>query len=167
MTTNPISKHPAAALIAIVLLGIGCSESYRSTMAENPVPAVDAVLIVSDSAPAVGGTLVVAVRASVTHGTVGSYTARINYDSTALRYDGEVAMNDNGARASNPTPGLLRFAGAAATGFAEGRLASYRFSVLRPNSVSTLALAVDEMHMIDRVDAKSRLTVSAVRMTPR
>lgn len=169
MTINhqPRGRHLPAVLAAAVLVSIACSEANRASIVENPVPAVEAALVVSDSAPAVGATLVVSVQAIATDGVVGSYTARISYDSTALRYDGEVATGDRGLRANNPTPGLLRFAGAAPTGFAGGRLASYSFVVLRANSVRTLSLVVDEMHMISRFDAKADLKLAPTRVVPR
>ncbi len=154
-------------LAAIALLGVACSEPYGSSVAGNPVPAVEAALVVSDSAPPVGGSLVVSVQTVTRHGTVGSYTARIVYDSTALRYDGEVAMNDNGARAVNPSAGLVRFAGVAPAGFADGRLATYTFAVLISNGARTLHLVVDEMHMITHLDAKTALTVAPVRVIAR
>jgi Cohesin domain len=146
---------------------IACSEPYRSTVAQNPVPVVKAALLLSDSAPPVGGTLVVSVQALAAKGTVGSYTAKITYDATALRFDGELAISDQALRASNPSPGLIRFAGAAASGFIDGHLASYRFVVLRANSARTLSLAVDEMHMITRLDAKTGLIVAPNSTTSR
>ena len=168
MTNNQLWRRKrTSALVAAALLSVACSESYRSTVVQNPLPAVEAALVVSDPAPPVGGALLVSVQAIAKQGTVGSYTARINYDPTALRFDGEIAINDNGLRASNSSPGLVRFAGAAATGFTDGRLASYRFAVLRPNSARTLSLVVDEMHMIDRLDAKTTLTVAPNRVTSR
>ena len=157
----------AIALVVTALSSLACSESYRSSAVENPVPAVEAVLVVSDPSPPVGGALVVSVQANSTQGTVGSYTARINYDPAALRFDGEMPISDKGLRAVNPVPGLVRFAGAAASGFPDGRLASYRFVALLPNSARTLSLVVDEMHMISRVDAKSTLTVAPNRATSR
>jgi hypothetical protein len=168
MTSNQLLRRKrASTLVATALLSVACSEPYRSTVVQNPVPAVEAALLVSDSAPPVGGTLLVSVQAVAKQGTVGSYTARINYDPAALRFDGEIAINDKGLRASNSSPGLVRFAGAAATGFTDGRLASYTFAVLRPNSARTLSLVVDEMHMIDRLDAKTTLTVAPNRVTSR
>jgi hypothetical protein len=143
--------------LASALLLIACSETNRSTVVQNPIPAVKAALVLSDSAPSVGGMLVVSVQALADQGTVGSYTAKINYDAAALRFDGEIAIADQALRASNPSPGLVRFAGAAATGFTDGRLASYKFAVLRANSARTLSLVVDEMHMITRLDAKTGL----------
>jgi hypothetical protein len=98
---------------------------------------------------------------------VGSYTAKINYDATALRFDTEIAISDQALRASNPSPGLVRVAGAAASGFTGGRLASYRFVVLRANSARSLSLVVDEMHMITRLDAKTGLIVAPNVMTSR
>jgi hypothetical protein len=107
------------------------------------------------------------VEAVAKEGIVGSYTAKINYDATALRFDGEIAINDKGLRASNASSGLVRFAGAAATGFTDGHLASYRFAVLLPNSARTLSLVVDEMHMITRLDAQPALIVAPNRITLR
>jgi hypothetical protein len=109
----------------------------------------------------------VSVQAVAKQGAVASYTAKINYDPAALRFDGEVPMGDNAARASNPSAGLVRIAGAAASGFTNGQLASYRFAVLGPNGVRTLSLVVDEMHMLDRLDAKTTLTVAPNRVTSR
>jgi len=146
---------------------IACSEPYRSTVAQNPVPVVKAALVLSDSAPPVGGALVVSVQALAVQGAVGSYTAKINYDATALRFDGELTISDQALRASNPSPGLLRFAGAAASGFIDGHLASYRFIVLRANSARTLSLVVDEMHMITLLDAKTGLIVAPNSTTSR
>jgi hypothetical protein len=146
---------------------IACSETYQSTAVQKPVPAVKASLVLSDSAPPVGGALVVSVQALADQGTVGSYTAKIIYDANALRFDGEIAISDQALRASNPSPGLVRFAGAAASGFIGGRLASYRFVVLRANSARTLSLAVDEMHMITRLDAKTGLIVAPNSATSR
>jgi hypothetical protein len=168
MTNN---RHFRTERLLIVVAGavlvIACSETNRSTAVQNPVPAVKAALVLSDSAPPVGGALVVTVRALPDQGTVGSYTAKINYDATGLRFDGEIAIADQGMRASNPSPGLVRFAGAAAAGFADGRLASYKFSVLRANSAKTLSLVVDEMHMITRLDAKTGLIVAPNSTTSR
>ena len=168
MTNDQLWRRKrASVLAAAALLSVACSESNRSTVTQNPVPAVEAALVISDSAPPVGGALIVSVQAIANQGTVGSYTARINYDPAALRFDGEIGINDNGLRASNSLPGVVRIAGAAATGFADGRLASYRFAVLKPNSARTLSLVVDEIHMIDRLDAKTTLTVAPNRMTSR
>ena len=168
MTHIQLSRGDRAyALVGAALLSVACSESYRSTVVQNPLPAVEAALVISDSAPPVGAALIVSVQAVAKQGAVASYTAKINYDPAALRFDGEIAMSDNGVRASNPSAGLVRIAGAAATGFTNGQLASYRFVVLAPNSVRTLSLVVDEMHMIDRLDAKTTLTVAPNRVTSR
>lgn len=168
MTTNRHSraKRAGVGLAAAALFSIACSEANRAIV-DNPVPTIVAALVVSDAAPAPGASLVVTVQARATDGAVGSYTAKLSYDSTALRYDGEVSIADQGLRVSNPIQGLLRFAGAAPLGFVDGRLASYRFVVLRANSVRTLSLVVDEMHMISRLDAKPALTMAPMRTPSR
>lgn len=168
MTNDQLWRRTrASVLVTAAVFSVACSESYRSTVAQNPVPAVEAALVVSDSAPAVGAALLVSVRAIAKQGVVASYTAKINYDPAALRFDGELAANDNALRANNASAGVVRIAGAAATGFTNGQLASYRFVVLSPNSVRTLSIVVDEMHMLDRLDAKSTLIVAPTRVTSR
>jgi hypothetical protein len=168
MTNSFIWRSMKAIVIAACALSIAaCSETYRSAVVENAAPAVEAVLVVSDPSPPVGGPLVVSVQTNSNQGIVGSYTARIKYDSTALRFDGEIPIGDKAMRAVNPTGGLVRFAGAAADGFADGRLATYRFVALRSNSAKTLSLVVDELHMITRVDVKNALTVAPIRQSSR
>jgi hypothetical protein len=168
MTNDQLWRRTrASALVTAAVFGVACSESYRSTAAQSPVPAVEAALVVSDSAPAVGAALLVSVRALTNQGAVASYTAKINYDPAVLRFEGEVAASDNALRANNASAGVVRIAGAAATGFTNGQLASYRFAVLGANSVKTLSLVVDEMHMIDRLDAKTTLIVAPNRVTSR
>lgn len=167
MTNRPSRKKCASALVVAALVAVGCSESFRSPMVQNPVPTVEAVLVLSELTPSIGGSLIVSVQAIATGGTVGSYTAKIDYDPAALRFDGEAPMSDQALRATNPTPGRVRFAGASAAGFGDGRLASYRFVVLRANAVRTLSLGIDEIHMVTRTDAKSNLTIAPVRTTSR
>jgi hypothetical protein len=163
MTNHRSWRRTAVALAACALAGVACSETYRSSVVENAAPTVEAVLVVSNATPSIGDVIVVSVQANSNQGIVGSYTARINFDPTALRYDGEVPITDKGLRAVNPTPGLVRLAGAASAGFSDGRLASYRFVALTTNATKALSLAVDEMHMISRIDAKSALTVAPNR----
>ncbi|MEA2761430.1 MAG: hypothetical protein QOD47_714 [Gemmatimonadaceae bacterium] len=166
MTNHHVLRSERLLMLSATALSlIACSEKYQSTAVQNPIPAVKAALVLSDSAPPVGGALVVSVQAIAAQGTVGSYTAKINYDASALRFDGEIAIADQALRASNPSPGLVRFAGAAAAGFTNGRLASYKFVVLRANSARSLSLVVDEMHMITRLDAKTGLIVAPNSMS--
>ena len=166
MTSNHAQrKVPAGALIVSTLVCFACSETQHSTGVENPVPVIAAALIVSDSAPPVGGSVVVSVRAIGEQTTVASYTARITYDATGLKYDAEIPLEDDALRASNSVPGLLRFAGAASAGFTNAQLAAYRFSVLKANSVRTLSLSVDEIHTVTRLDAKPRLSVRQLRIS--
>lgn len=157
---------PASVLAGVAFMN-GCAERYDSGLVQNPAPGVEAVLVVSDVAAHAGAPLFVSVKANAKAGTVGSYTARIGYDPTALRYDGEVPLQDEALRAVNPQSGVIRFAGAATTGFVDGRLASYKFVVLRDGGAKTLSLGFDEMHMTIRSDAKANLVVAPVRATSR
>lgn len=150
-------------LVAVIAILGSCSESREAGIVQNPAPKVEALLVVSDFAAVPGTSIIVAVKAASTAGTIGSFTMRINYDPTALRFDSELPANDNGLHILNPTNGQLRFAGVNANGFTDAQLASYRFVVLRPNAARSLSLVVDEMHMLTRVDAKSSLTIAATR----
>ena len=155
-----------SALVALTLIAVGCSETYQSTALKTPTPAVEAVLVVSDLSAAVGTPVSVFVKANANIGKVGSYTARITYDPHALRFDGETVI-DKELRAFNPSVGLIRSAGVAPNGFADGLLAGYSFVVLQPNGAKTLSLAVDEMHMVSHADAKTNLSIAPPRAISR
>lgn len=146
--------------IAVVGVLCSCTEPVASKPVVTPGKTTEAQLILSDSAPAMGRTVdVFAQVTAVAPDLVGSYTARIRYDTTALRYEQELVIGDDALRATNATTGLLRFAGAAPKGLPTGRLAGYRFLVLRPNATQSLQLVVEEMHMVSRADASSQLQV--------
>lgn len=143
---------------AVSIVLSGCTEPVASKPVVTPERTMEAQLVLSDSAPTAGRTVDVFAQITVaTPEIVGSYTARIRYDTTALRYEQEITIADDALRATNATGGLLRFAGAAPKGLPSGRLAGYRFLVLRPNAIQSLQLVVEEMHTVARVNAASQL----------
>lgn len=160
MTTARISHLVRVALLAgiVVLLTVaGCMEQTSTKAPDTPEPTMDASLVLSTSAPATGTTVDVFAQIGPAAALVGSYTARLRYDTTYLRYQTEIPIADQALRATNATSGLVRFAGAAPAGVTSGRLAGYRFLVLRPNAVRTLQLVVDEIHTVARADAAPML----------
>jgi hypothetical protein len=145
-------------VIGVMSVVFGCTEPVANKQVATPEKTMEARLILSDSAPAAGRTVdVFAQITATTPELVGSYTARIRYDTTALRYEQEITIGDDALRATNATSGLLRFAGAAPKGLSGGRLVGYRFLVLRPNATQSLQLVIDEMHTVARANAASLL----------
>lgn len=172
MTKLPI-PHGVARAAALfggaLLVAAACTEPAVSKMATAPDPTLAAGLVLSDSAPSVGSSVEVYARVeSAAPSVVGSFTARIRYDTTALRFLEEIAASDGGTRATNATAGLVRFAGAATSGMPGGHLGGYRFLVLRPQAVRTLQLVVDEIHTVARTDAATILHIvpSLTRAVP-
>ena len=163
-----ITRSRLAAVVAAfaaTLTAGGCTEPVATKVKAAPEPTVEARLIVSDSAPAVGATVeVFAQIKSATPEVIGSFTARLRFDSTSLAYREEIALSDGVLRATNATAGLLRFAGAAPHGVANGRLAGYRFTVLRPKAIESMQLVVDELHTVARADAASHLRSAPARV---
>lgn len=138
-----------------------CSEPLASKVPIVPDPVTEARLVLSDSAAAIGATVDVVAQVTLPEQDVaGSFTARIRYDTTALRFEDEIAMDDGTLRATNPTAGVVRFAGAAERGVVQGRLAAFRFRVLRADGARTLQLFVDELHSVTRANAASALRVA-------
>jgi hypothetical protein len=166
ITPSVVRSVRILALVGAVSLALSaCTEPVASKPVATPEKTTEAQLILSDSAPAAGRT--VDVFAQITAATpeiVGSYTARLRYDTTALRYQHELVIADDALRATNATSGLLRFAGAAPKGLPSGRLAGYRFLVLRANAMQSLQLVVDEMHTVSRTDASSQLRSMPTRI---
>ena len=97
--------------------------------------------------------------------SVGSFTGRITYDSTALRFEAEIPLEGDALRVSNASGGAPVSAGASAGGFTDGRLAGWRFTVIDPAGVKTLRLVVDEIHTVARNDARNNLILAPTRGT--
>jgi hypothetical protein len=152
---------------SLLVAAVACNEPLASKPASAPDPALEVGLVLSDSMPAVGSSVDVSAQmGSAVPSIVGSFTARIRYDSTALRYQDELPIGDGALRATNATAGQVRFAGAASNGLPNGRLAAFRFVVLRGNALRTLQLVVDEMHTVARTDAASQLRIVPARTRP-
>jgi len=137
----------------------GCTEPVQSRPPKTPVDGpLDARLEPSEASPAVGSIVrvVLAVRGT-SASEVASFTARIAYDSTQLRYVDEVAVQDGAMRIINPQTGALRVAGIATAGFSDGQLSVVRFSVLHRAGLASLRLTIDEMHTAKNADAKRSL----------
>ena len=165
--TKQIARAVATAGLAFAVAG--CTEQLSTKAPGTPEPTMDASLVLSTASPATGATVdVFAQIGPAAPALVGSFTARIRYDSTALRYETELPLADQVLRATNATSGQVRFAGAASAGVTSGRLAGYRFLVLRPDGVRTLQLVIDELHTIARADAASmvRAMPSRVEVAP-
>jgi hypothetical protein len=79
-------------------------------------------------------------------------TARLSYDSTAMRFLREEATGDGATRVANPQPGLVRFAAIAPNGFADGRVYTLRFSVVRASGLRSFQLSTDEAHSITQAN---------------
>ena len=88
---------------------------------------------------------------------VASVTARLAYDSTALRFVAAEPLSDGATRVANPTSRLVRFAAVAPNGFTSGQLHALRFAVLRAGALESLRLTVDELHTASRTDATAAL----------
>jgi hypothetical protein len=162
MTT--LERRLARLLVAglAAMAAAGCTEPVQSKPPRAPVdgPLV-ARLEPSDATPGVGSIVRVALAVRGTSaGEVASFTARIAYDSTRLRYVDEVAIQDGATRVINPLTGSLRVAGIATAGFADGQLSVVRFSVLHRDGLASLRLTVDEMHTTKNADAKRSLHTS-------
>lgn len=138
---------------ALALLA-ACGET-SSTVPAAPQRADIASLVLSDSAAVIGASVDVYAQASVpSPGVVGSFTMRVRFDTTMLRLDRELALDDGAMRAINAGAGLVRIAGVSERGFEGGRLAALRFIVLRANGAQALQLVVDEMHTVARAEVK-------------
>jgi hypothetical protein len=168
MTTQRSRTQLKRAAIAGCIVCIACAESPSATITESPLPAVEAGLVLSDSAPRAGDSLTVFVKATVkSPSVVGSFTAQIAYDATSLRYEGEAAGASDGLRASNAVPGKVRIAGAAADGFVGGELGAYRFTVLERGGAKSITLSIDELHLATRLDVRNQLTLAPIRVIGR
>jgi hypothetical protein len=145
-------------LAAAAMVVAACTEPRSAPIA--PSQTLEAKLELSDSAPHAGESLLVRIRLDGPNAAkIVSFTGRVSYDSTALRYVSESPLADGGTRVSNPASGLIRSAGVSANGFADGLLMEYRFVVVNPRGVSRLLLGIDELHDQSHVDASKNVVI--------
>jgi|RhiMethySRZTD1v2_1073278.scaffolds.fasta_scaffold122501_3 hypothetical protein len=161
---STLERRLARALVVITsaMIASGCREPIKSTRPETPVDApLAARLEPADPSAPVGAIVRVALTVRGTSANdVASFTARIAYDPTKLRYVDEVAIEDKATRVINPQYGLLRVAGIAPAGFSDGKLLLVRFTVLQQGALSSLRLTVDEMHTAANADVRASLRAS-------
>jgi len=125
----------------------------------------------SDTAPKAGDTVHVRVTFSATHlVTIGSFTGRVDFDATALRFVREETLTDGVNRISNPGDGDVRFAGISAKGFNGPVITDLVFVALQsgPRVAQSLGLVITQLGTTDAADMRRELSVSspARRVTP-
>lgn len=124
-----------------------------------PRPA-NARLVLSDSGATAGQQVTLTAFASAQGGErIGSYTARLLYDTLLLRAHDVEEVNDGALRVANPIRGEYRLAGAAANGLTDGLLFRVRFTVLHPKGLRQIGLVLDELHSARVLDLTSDLTI--------
>ncbi len=142
--------------IRLVVLGLAlsaCGDQPAKSTGPTPPPlqqGVSAYITVDRLSAAVGQT--VRVRVEVQVGTqqnykLGSYTGRLLFNTARLQFKTENPIGD-GLRVANATTaaqGLIRFAGASATGFTSLVLYDATFEVKGADYASDLTLQMEEL----------------------
>lgn len=131
-----------------------------------PVEGVAAFVQIDNEAARTGDRVRVSVVVQVPSGSdtkIGSYTGILNFDPDALSLQDEVEIND-GMRVSNPNDagnGVIRFAGASASGFAQRTLYEAVFEVRRADYAAGLSLEMQELSQASTLtDLQPQLQVS-------
>ena len=156
-----------AGLFALSTVAVACTEPHVSSRDISPSAQLEARLELSDSLPKSGSDIRVLVRIAGTRAAgadgegarIASFTTRLVYDTTGMRFVADLPLDDGGTRVSNAQPGVIRSAGVNATGFATGALTGYRFLVLDPAAVRRMRLSVLELHEVGRVNATASVRV--------
>jgi hypothetical protein len=157
MKTNRRALWRQALLPALAIFGVACTEpQHADRSGPSPTPALDARIELSDSLPKAGDDIVVTARFVGT--PIASATARLFYDTTGVQFVREESFDDGATRVMNPQTGALRVAAVAPSGFVEGRLYAWRFTVHRATAVRSFRLSIDEAHTVSRADAAASLS---------
>jgi hypothetical protein len=91
---------------------------------------------------------------------VASYTARVTYDTLALRFAGELPLDDKATRVSNAVGPSVRVAGFAVGGLASADLFRLSWQVRTARGAAALdglQLSFSELHSAQHEDLRSRL----------
>ena len=158
---GPRLRAATLATWVVLALGLACTESRVAPAVVAPTPTLDAVLDLSDSAPAAGERVIATLRLrGALAAKVASFTGRVTYDTTRLRYAGELARTDGATRITNAGAGLVRVAALRVNGLSDGIVAQYQFDVVDPRALMEMRVGVDEIHSLDRADLSRSVTAT-------
>jgi hypothetical protein len=135
--------------------------SIPSAPGNLPPNALSAFITSSNPRPDVGEQVTVTVRAlrGTSIGTIGSFTLKLSYDSTRLKFV-ETGTSTHGMVMANSTrAGMLIAAGASAQGFTDDQLVTATFRVVGPRAMQSLSLNVSELNSIAFQDQRSTMRV--------
>ncbi|HEU4995392.1 MAG TPA: hypothetical protein VFT29_11265 [Gemmatimonadaceae bacterium] len=165
MRLNP--RLSAAAIAAVTLMAVACDEDdHTAALPAAPIGVaaneVSAYVAVSSANPAPGSDVTVWVRArrGSAMGPVGSYTLRLTYDSTRMRFKESGRSQHGMVMANSATAGLLVVAGASAEGFADDELLAATFTSTSTGALTGLTLDVTELNSATFQDQKAGLRVA-------
>jgi hypothetical protein len=103
--------------------------------------------MLSDTSVKAGAEVLVSAFAESDGGRlIGSFTARLLYDTLMLHVIQADSVRDDVLRAVNPVPGAYRVAGASFKGIPDGLLFRVRARVVDPRALKRIGLVLDEMH---------------------
>jgi hypothetical protein len=158
-------SRAAAAVVAVSVVAVACRDGASSgAIAPTPTTQQTARLVVETPRSA-DSMITVALRISRPPAQrVGSITASIVYDSTALRFAGDASPADGALRATHASRGRVMIAVAHTAGFDDDVLARVRFVVRDSIAYRSLGLLVSELHLLDATDVKAGLSILPVEV---
>jgi len=115
-----------------------------------------------ERAPRAGADSLVTIRLCIapSHTAVGSYHARINYDTSIVTFARALAST-NGMQALNPqVAGVIEIAGAAPSGFASGTLATVVLRPRKSGAIGKLRLTLIEMNATTGSDLRATIRIA-------
>ena len=160
-------RFPSRSVFALLLAtaGVACDDSRATRLPAAPEVApneLSAYLAVSQYDPTVGSQFTVTVRTKRGSAVspVGSFTIKLAFDTTRVRYH-EVSRSELGmVMANGAKAGLVVAAGASGSGFTSDELLVATFTALAPDAAKSLQLTVDELNSVGFEDQRGKTRVS-------
>jgi len=156
------SRFPLVALLAVAA---SCDDDRPQLLPVAPMSvasdAISAYVAVSNANPTPGTEVTVFVRArrGSAVAPIGSFTLRLAYDSTRLRFK-DAGRSDHGMVLTNAArAGVVVAAGASAEGFTDDELLSATFTVSSANALAALQLSVSELNSVKFEDKNASTRV--------
>jgi len=162
--SGPLRFHTLAAL---AIVASACADNTKTSNQLPTAPmgvapgSVSAYVAVSNPNAGVGSRVTVSVRArrGSSVGPIGSFTIRLAYDSTKLRFVESARSAQGMVMANGERAGVVLAAGAAAEGFTDDVLLSSTFEVRAANALKTFELGVTELNSVAFKDQRAYLNV--------
>jgi hypothetical protein len=161
-----MSARIRLSIVAVAAVAAIACDDERAETPTAPVGVgpneISAYIAASNASPSTGDRVTISIRArrGSAVGPIGSFTLRLDYDATRLRFVESARSARGMVLANGAVAGIVRGAGASSDGFTDDELLTSTFDVLGADALASLRLDVTELNSVKFEDQRASMRVA-------